>query len=107
MVLRLRPLAETLLGCLTEGVYAPSHKGEQWKTHGLPFTLELKAMILPQSEGLGHISRTDENIRPAQATTAALKVLGVGRLLVGSLVLKCADLYKELPLQMRRPPAGF
>jgi hypothetical protein len=34
--------------------------------YGPAFSLELQATILPQNDGVSHLSRTDENIRPAQ-----------------------------------------
>ena len=57
MVVGLCPLAKMLPGRQAKRVYALVHKGRRWKTHSLPFSLELQATILPHKEVIGHSSR--------------------------------------------------
>ena len=70
LVVRPCLLAKTLFGCLAIRIYAVSHEGTEGEVHGLPFSQELQAVILPQNEGMGHNSRTDEYFRPAQGGRA-------------------------------------
>jgi hypothetical protein len=53
---------------------AVSHEGKQSGVHGLPFLLELQALILPHNDRLRHFYRTDENIRPGQGQTERYKI---------------------------------
>lgn len=77
MVVRLGPLAKTLSGCLVDRVYALPHEGKRRESHGLPFSLEMQATILPRSDGMSHL-RTDGSFRPGQAVAGAVGVSGGG-----------------------------
>jgi hypothetical protein len=54
MVVRLGPLAQTLSGCLEERVCVLPHEGKRRESHGLPFSLEMQATIIPRNDGTSH-----------------------------------------------------
>jgi hypothetical protein len=54
MVVRLGPLAKKLSGCLAERVYVLPHERKRREIHGLPFSLEMQATILPRNVGVSH-----------------------------------------------------